>query len=390
MHRRDTTYGLLALAAMVIYMLACGSRPAWSPDSKRLVFAFVDRHTQTSGLALYDLSTGQLKRIFESDKEVLFQPMWLGKEEQIVALTVKGEETVEIIQVDLETGENKLIKSIHAKHAMTAMLVPPVLVDQQYLLFSFDPQGDEVDYSLHRLDLRTSELNIVPDSAERYLFEIGKSCFYLAGGPDGLELGTMDTRRLKFRSLLKLDKEIYGDLKLGLAGKANGSQFALVTAREDGEKKLVILIINRRGKVIKEIELATGVDVDSTKLSHIVYGPKGKSLWVPLAKTVAAENPAEPTDEKKEQFRLSLLEVDVKAGTHRMVIEVPVDDDESFMQPSISPNGKWLAVDVLKPKDQPRSVLYLVDLTDPQRKVTTVALPEIELLAEPSEPEETQ
>ena len=45
------------------------------------------------------------------------------------------------------------------------------------------------------------------------------------------------------------------------------------------------------------------------------------------------------------------------------------------MQPSVSPNGKWLAVEVLMSKEQSGSVLYLVDLTDPERKVSEVSLP---------------
>ena len=80
----------------------------------------------------------------------------------------------------------------------------------------------------------------------------------------------------------------------------------------------------------------------------------------------------------------------MKKGTARTVIEVQVDDEEYFMQPSISPDGKWLAVDVLEPKDEPRSVLYLVDLTGAQRKVTKVALPAVEIEVEPVEVEKTE
>ena len=67
-----------------------------------------------------------------------------------------------------------------------------------------------------------------------------------------------------------------------------------------------------------------------------------------------------------------------------------VDDEEFFMQPAVSPDGKWLAVDVLEPKDQPRSVLYLVDLTSPQRKVAKVALPAVEIGVEPVEADKTE
>ena len=40
MKKRDMLWGLLAIMAMAVYMLACGSRPAWSPDSKQVVFGF--------------------------------------------------------------------------------------------------------------------------------------------------------------------------------------------------------------------------------------------------------------------------------------------------------------------------------------------------------------
>ncbi len=391
MSRRDTAYGLLAVAAVVIYMLACGSRPAWSLDSKRVVFAFVDRQTQTSGLALYDLPTGQVKRIFESDEEVLFQPMWLGEKEQVISLTAREEGILDIIQIDLDTGEDRLIKSITAKQAMTAMLVPPVLVEGRYLLFSFALEGD--NYGLHRLDLETGELSTVPQGPNRYLFKIGRKCFYLGESEGGWELGSLDTRGLKFRRLVTMDAETHGLVRLGLTGKGEGSEFAVVVVRQ-GEKrgqgmgdedKLVILIISRRGKILKEIAMPADVDAESTQLVYMVYGPKDKNLWVPVVKTIATEEKGE----KKTDRILSLLEVDSATGDCRAVIEVQVDD-EYFMQPSISPDGKWLAVDVLEPKDEPRSVLYLVDLTSPERKVTKVALPEVEVEAEPSELEETE
>ena len=45
------------------------------------------------------------------------------------------------------------------------------------------------------------------------------------------------------------------------------------------------------------------------------------------------------------------------------------------MQPSISPDGKYLAVEVLVPEGEENSMLYLVDLTSPERNVTKVSLP---------------
>ena len=89
--------------------------------------------------------------------------------------------------------------------------------------------------------------------------------------------------------------------------------------------------------------------------------------------------------EEVEEYKISLLEVDIKSGEAKTIVEAIVEKDQAFgMQPSISPNGKWLAVNVLVSKDSPESVLYLVDLSDSQRKVTEVLLPREEPAEETS------
>ena len=117
----------------------------------------------------------------------------------------------------------------------------------------------------------------------------------------------------------------------------------------------------------------------------MVYGAKDQSLWVPVINRVKTEE--NKSNEQDKQYILSLLEVDVDKGSCQTVLEAVVEDDGYRMQPSISSDGKYLAVNVLLPKDNKNSILYLVDLTTPERKVTKVPLP---AKPEPTEVPQTQ
>ena len=378
MRKREGTCGLLAIAAVAIYMLACGSRPAWSPDSKRVVFGFLDPKAEASGLALYDLESQEIKRIYQTAGEVLFQPVWLGEQEQVLALAGRGEDALDIIQVNLADGESQVLQSISAKTAVAALLVPPILLDDRYLFFTGQAgEGEGSSQHLQRFDLQTGELFVVAGGLDHYLYQIGQGYFYLGGGADRLELGKFDTKKLEFTKLFVLaDEEKYGAIRPALAGKKDGSEFALISHREmevagqeTVENKLIVLLVNRKGKLLKEIPVPG--EPGNTKVAHMVYGPEEKSLWVPVVSS------AEPKEgQEVQQYRQSLLEVDIKRGEIRPVVQTNTEaKDEFSMQPSVSPNGKWLAVEVLMSKEQSGSVLYLVDLTDPERKVSEVSLP---------------
>ena len=369
MKNQDRIFGLLAVLAVVIYMLACGSRPAWSPDSDRVVFSFVDDDSETSGLAIYDLQTEQVSRIYEAEGEVLFQPIWLGRSEQIIALAAKGDQELQIIEINLPSGQSRLIKSIPAKEGAVALMVPPVLIDDRYLFFSAQLKEEQLPHCLYRFDLETEKLQPVPKGDEHYLFRFGSDYIYIAAHEEGAELGTFDAKSLRFKRLIKLDSQKYGNLTAGLAAKKNGKELAMVVKRsqEQGDKKFEVLILNNRGKILKSIPLPKNVAF--TEAVHMTYGPKEISLWLP------AVTPVEPNG--KEEYIFSLLELDVENSGCSEIFTEHVGDKGAAcaMQPNISPDGKYLAVNVLLPKDQHRTVLYLVDLTTPERKVTRVSLP---------------
>ena len=381
MHRRDRVFGLLAVLAVVIYMLACGSRPTWSPDSNRVVFSFADRESETFGLALYNLQTAQTERIFEADEEMFFQPVWLGQKEQIIALAVSDEDVLDIIQIDLATGQDKLIKTMPSKDAQIALMVPPALADERYLFFSCNTNNQNSELVLYRLDLETAKLRLVPDSTDLHLFQTGEGYLYLRGRDDRVEVGSVDVKKLRFRKLLTLkDEKVFGGMGPALLRKKDGSEFVFITEEEHPEqgkpatkkKDLKVLRVNRRGKLVKTIPLTTASDAQA--IVHMVYAPDERTLFVP---TLSAVDPKKDANGgEKERVMLSLFEVDIERGSSRQVLEVYVDkDEEQLMQPSISPDGKYLAVNILLPKDQKSSLLYLVDLTTPQRKVTKVPLP---------------
>ena len=385
MKNRDRIFGLLAVLAVLIYMLACGTRPAWSPDSTRVVFAFYDRRAETTGLALYDLRTEQTSRIYETEEQVLFQPLWLDEKEQIIVLAAKeADKTLEIISLDLASGESRLIETFPAKEPQTALMIPPVLMDGRYLFFYAGLDETEPTPGLHRLDLKTERLITLANTTDRFLYKIGEEYFYLAGLEDAVELGTMNAKSLRFRRLATLDKQTYGEVIPSLAGSEKASSLAVVAGRgtkdqaqtdteRNDQDRFAVLILDRRGKLLKEIPLPAGMAC--TEATYCVFGPRDKSLWLPAVAPVKPKGEEEETN--TEEYKFLLLEVDIERGSCCQVLEEHVGDEGGAhsMQPSISPDGKYLAVDVLVPKGEQNSLLYLVDLTDPERKVTKVSLP---------------
>lgn len=383
MKNRDRIFGLLAVLAVLIYMLACGTRPAWSPDSTRVVFAFYDRRAETTGLALYDLRTRQTSRIYETEEQVLFQPIWLADQEQVLALAARGDDALDIIHIDLASGEDRIIKTIPAKNAPTALMIPPVLVDGRYLFFSGELGEKDPELALHRLDLKTERLITLANTTDRFLYKIGEEYFYLAGLEDAVELGTMNAKSLRFRRLATLDKQTYGEVIPSLAGSEDASSLAVVAGQgaKDQDKtdtesndqdRFAVLILDRRGKLLKEIPLPGGMAC--TDATYCVFGPRDKSLWLPAVAPVKPKGEEDETN--TEEYKFLLLEVDIERGNCYQVLEEYMGKDGAhFMQPSISPDGKYLAVEVLVPKGEQNSLLSLVDLTDPERKVTKVSLP---------------
>ena len=150
----------------------------------------------------------------------------------------------------------------------------------------------------------------------------------------------------------------------------------LFIAEQEGsageEKTLKLLVVGRRGKLIKKISL--GAIPDTAGIAHMVYGPDERTLFIP---TFGHLDPSEDTNAAEQEGGvLSLLEVDIDRGNCYQVFQEHVDKDVTyFMQPSISPDGKYLAASIPLPKGSNSSLLYLVDLTSPQRKVTRVLLP---------------
>ena len=331
--------------------------------------------SETSGLAIYDLRTGQVSRIFETQEEMQFQPLWLGEKEQIVALAANGDKELQIIEIDLPSGQSRLIRSMVAEEAGVALMVPPVLAQQRYLFFSAELKAQESGICLYRFDLKMEKLEAVPKGADHYLFHAGSDYIYLSDNEKGMELGKLDTNSMRSKRLMVLDGQKYGQLTAGLAAKKNGKEFAMLVKhpQEQGQETFEILIVNRRGRIQKKIPLPAGVAF--TEGVHMVYGPDESSWWIP---GMTAVDTSKTSDGKSEEYIVSLLEVDVKKGAHSEILAERVGDDgaQCAMQPSISPDGKYLAVNVLLPKDAKSSLLYLVDLTTSERKVTKVPLPD--------------
>jgi hypothetical protein len=90
---------------------------------------------------------------------------------------------------------------------------------------------------------------------------------------------------------------------------------------------------------------------------------------------------------QKGQKELGLFRVDVETDEQRFFSLGPAEDSgqtqtgaEQSLEPSLSPDGKWLAISgiLLRKQTQGRpTALVLFDLTDPNAAVEMIALPPI-------------
>ena len=66
MKRYEKLAGLAAVAALIVYSLAC--RPAWSPDGTRVVFTY--GNDDLVGLAMHDLRDGSTRSLISFSGEM--------------------------------------------------------------------------------------------------------------------------------------------------------------------------------------------------------------------------------------------------------------------------------------------------------------------------------
>jgi hypothetical protein len=396
---------LAALGAWAACVVACGSRPSWSPDGTKVVFAY-RRSTGTAdgepaqpgsvALAVHDLRTGETRALLD-----LPMPQGQRKDEisgvPVFTRWLSGGRRLLIVFGDTEGGDHHVVSVLDAQSTarlkrfevgsrpggpadVTVSFFPPAVDADRWVFF-----GGE---SVTRLDLESGEIERRRTEFKEgpYLFEAGDAIFYFGTkrreNETFSEIGTFDAQSFAFTPRLDLSEAGVAKKESAPTATRDGKQVALIAAR-GGEKEA--LFVFEGSKLEKTVALEhPGKGIHFAKLAWssdgaTIYGAYGV--------------------ENEQDIELGVAEFPLAAGqpSYRKLCAARkgqnADQALFHFQLALSPDAKTLAVSsalfppkALREEDR---VLFLVDLTRPDRPVTRVrppAAPATPARAEPERP----
>jgi hypothetical protein len=392
MNRRkalDVVLGIIGLAAWMLYILAC--RPSWSPDNSKILFPYLTPGTKEAGIALYDRNTGAVKSIFmppakekgwERDSDVGPVAQWeSGGSRAIVTWHEKKAKTkkkkeVQIARLQVlvfpvgSDGKTRHFK-LQNREADTAMCFPWPEADGNLYVVG---KG-----SLARLDLKTgrSEFRELGDGRDTLFFNRDtEHIVYARDGAetsDAMEIGDLDQNNLTLHPLFVLkeaDLAHYGvkDLFPLIAFEPHGSRMATFGKGEEEGQYFIVFCNDSGVQKVVALELPAKV----YDLGNLEWASNGKTIYAMVVT---------PTKDKDVQ-QFSLGEIPADGGPARLdaIVRVKCDEDDAErLQIALSPDGSTIATatahldeGMVKMADRG---LFLVDLRDPERKVTKIQFP---------------
>jgi len=236
MANREKALGILAVAAVVAYALAC--RPAWNPDSSQVAFPFADEDAKVWGVATYDVKVKECRRIYETRESVAIQAVWLPSGESVIVL-VHQDKKLDVVRLDPKNGSHKVLKSITDAGDMPvepSPLLAPVVSQGRYLWLIAEKKGTEKVHGLLKIDSPTGETEFVRTAGSTFLAQNGNNYAYTAelpGDPKGVEVGTFDPAQGRLRKIRTFGGDEAGDQEGPLVGvNHDASRFVLASCKE--------------------------------------------------------------------------------------------------------------------------------------------------------------
>ncbi len=378
MSKRNWLYpilGIAGLGAWLLFILACTGWPSWSPDGTRVLAPYSDPVTQQAGIALYDLKTRTARSLFsqpseggEKDSNPAYA-QWEGDGQRaIVITTARDSFQVTLLPVDSRQPARHFV--LGDRDGDLPVLPFPQLGNVLYI-------GGK---RLSALNLETGAQVDQPleDKQEAYLSTDGSRILYvreLEGGE--YEFGAVDPADLSLHPLVKVSSaELQArglpgaELYPLVAPEPHGSRFAV---RVKGKTLDAIAILGPSGL---ESVLQPAFGVLGARIGLPQWAPGGKLLYVPVAAETAPK-----------QGQYWVAEVPLEGGQVRMTkiarFNALSDWENGFsltLQLSLSPDGATLATTTASLSEkmvaaESGRALYLVDLRDPGRAVTSIPAP---------------
>lgn len=378
---RHPVLGLLGLASLTVYILACTS---FSPDDSKVLYPVYDPQAQDFGVGLFDRKTGKTITLFvpqqppldDSKREyALLRPQWLADGRHILAGWGRGSDDDGLDLAVLPYGQAGPTRLIHLKDLPEgfSQLAAPLAIAQGQLFL-----GGRSNV-LVRVNLLTGEVNhrVMPRAVTPWASPTGDRLFYLSeveGAATNLcEFGLLNPANWGLTPITRLHLRFHPtNPDRVLCAISPDGQRVVLAGESGGDEGHVILFENGR----EQRRWRPFPENDTVKIGGLALSPLHRTayasyLWQPDGATNAS---------------LGILEFPLAGGEPRrtsLIQRAQAEEGERvrYFQPTVSHDGKTLAVSstyvaagdkVMAEKD---CALFLVNLADPKRGVTRVPVP---------------
>ncbi len=380
----SSTPALAGLGALLIYILACTS---FSPNDSKVLYVTVDAKSGMTGAAVYDRKAGKSELLFEpfnqdvrklAAKPAILRPQWLEDGHNFLTAWVADSDdkslSLAVLPFD-RRGPARTFLLTDLGDWTTMFYYWPLPVVGSSVFFS------GASNSIIRLNLGTGVMHrqtnqqalvLLPSPDNDHLFYLGgmdKS--YLDGkddskGPD--ECGFLNPETFARTPLFQIKDKKVSIFSLALSRDAKRCAYLM----EDERPPVVHLL--ETGQPARTLSLASLGEKTEINVRH--FSPKHDILYGSFRDAAVGTHDA-----------YGFVEIPLDGSPIRkttLIRDVESDDKGmlAYFQIDISHDGKTLAVEslclacgdhpLIKAED---CALFLVDLTDPHRKVTKVPIP---------------
>jgi len=367
MTRFEKIIGFAAIAAFVVYALAC--RPARSPDSTRITYEYGNK--EIKGLALHDLRTGETRSIITFAgrmRDSMIQNIWI--DERIILLChqekkAEKENRREIVLYDFDSSTGALLSNhtFPLNGVEASPIVPPALDAKGNIWLGGIEKGD---HGFVKIDLAEKTLEAVGPEGIFVIAEGKDRIFYAKGDKEKgvIELGVFLPEEEEVSALAIMDDEEFRGcgIPFSLAAAPDGSRACTSLTLKNGRS--LLLFLNYEDGVVTRFD----IPLDVKSLGGLAYSGDSRSVWIAYVSREDGKLPC-------------LAKIDPEEGvTYKTPLPMKgkeFDTDSGILlQPVISPDGKKLAINTAYiVKNPATSGLYLLDLEDRSPAFLELPLP---------------
>ncbi len=379
----NLTLSLVGLGALLVYVLACTS---FSPDDSKVLYLTMDAKSGMTAVAVYDRKAAKSEVLFEpfnldmtnlSAEPVLMRPQWLEGGHDFLTTWLDGSDNSDhlvklaVLPYDRRGPARIFALSDAGKDGPGWFYFWPVPVVGKTLFWNGESN------TMTRLNLETGEMRRWTNQESLVLLTSPDNdrLFYLGGvdlndrdGSKGFdEVGLFNPDTFARSPIFQIKDKNASVLSLALSRDAEQLAYQL----DDGTPPVVHLL--ETGKPARTLSLASLGEKTEVMLRH--FSPKGDVLYGAFRNS---------TDGTHADYGFVEIPLDGSAIRKTTLISGATGGSKDMFlsfQIDISHDGKTLAVESLwlayndTPIKAEDCALFLVDLSDPQRKITKVPIP---------------